>query len=355
MNIKIISAVSLGLLLALPGLAQITFYATNLPSSVGDYNRSYYSVSNAYVASMLKLATNYSGPGVPGAGPGVPQVWDFSKGQQPSETVLRTDVLAVTNGPDGGDFPNATYAEKDTQEPSTQIAWRYYSMTNSGRYYYGFYVPLDLNASSLAVFDHPNPDIPATVSYGQTWSRTNTWSGSASGDPFDYGFTTTATVDAYGTLILPAIGSVPALRVHEVQDNQIIIPGFLTEDAPCDYYYWLVPGLGVAVQFLQNRTDSLGSLSSDNTYVERMFYANYITNTPAPVSYPANPGNLRIHLVSGAVQLTWLPFTNSASYQVQTVSSIIKTNWQVLGSTTATNWSETLTPTQRIYRVVGMP
>ena len=355
MNIKIISAVSLGLLLALPGLAQITFYATNLPSSVGESNLSYYSVNNAYVTNMLKIATNYQGPLPPGSGTGVPQVWDFSQTQQVSETVLRTDIIAATNGPDAGSFTAAAYAEQETLEPSTPMAWRYYRITNNIRDYYGFYVPLSVNASSLAKFDSPTADIPAIVHYGDTWSRTVTWAGSGNGNPFDYLFTTTATVDAYGTIILPNLGSLPALRVHEAQDNQIDLFGSPLEDGPDDFYYWLVPGLGVAMQILQNQPDSYGLLGTTNNYVERFFYANYFTNTPGWVSYPANPGNLRIHLVSGTVHLTWLPFTNCTSYQVQAVNLPVQTNWQLLGSTTVTNWSETISPTQRIYRVVGQP
>lgn len=350
MKIRNLYAIGLGWLLALPAMSQITFYATNLPSIVGETNRYYYSTNHAYLDTLLKLATNYAGPLPPGAGTGIPQVWDFSPTQQASESVLRTDIVPATNGPDASYFTTATYAERDTLEPSSPLAWRYYSITNTGRTYYGFYVPLSINAPELAQFDAPTIDIPPIVHFKDTWSRTVTWAG---GSVFDYQFTTTATVDAYGTITLPSLGSFPTLRVHEVQDNQLDLIGYPLEDAPDDLYYWLVPGLGVAMQILQNQPDSYGNLGATNNFVQRLFYASYYT--PPPTSTPPPAGNLRIHLGGGSVQLYWFAFTNVTSYQVQAKSSLNQTNWQTLASTTATNWSETLTTNQRIYRVVGTP
>jgi hypothetical protein len=345
--------VCLGLLLGLSATAQPIFYATNLPSQVGGYNRSYYSTDSAYVAAMLALYTNSTGGINPPLGPKSPQIWDFSQVQQPSETVLRTDLIAPSAGPDGGSFPLATYAEQDTLEPASQIAWRYYSTTNQGRYYYGFYEPQSVDADSLVVFDQPTVDIPPVVNYGDTWSRTVTWGGHAVNDPIEYVFTTTANVDAYGTLILPSIGVVQGLRVHEVQDYQASWDDWPLEDDPCDYYYWLVPGLGVAVQIIQNQADTSGLLTGENI-VERMFYASYFTNPPPPLpSTNLTTGNLHIQLQSRSVLLNWAVFTNSTSYQVQSVPSLASTNWQSLGLTTGTNWSDTLTPTQRFYRVIG--
>jgi hypothetical protein len=93
--------------------------------------------------------------------------------------------------------------------------------------------------------------------------------------------------------------------------------------------------------------------------VERMFYATYYTITNPPSLINSNPVDLFIHLQNGAVALNWFPFTNSVNnlvstgYQVQAISPLSFTNWQVLGLTSGTNWSDNLSPTQRFYRVVG--
>jgi hypothetical protein len=107
------------LLLAVPAGAQPAFSSSSLPSTAGQYVRAYYS-TNVNVASLLAL-TN-------GA-----QYWDFSQPQQPNETILRTDIVSPDDNDDQASFPDAAYAERDTLEPTNEIAWRYYSLTNHGR------------------------------------------------------------------------------------------------------------------------------------------------------------------------------------------------------------------------------
>jgi hypothetical protein len=333
-----------------------TFSATNLPSVAGQYNCSYYSTDNPNVPAMLTLTTNppVGGPPLPGTG----ATWDFSQPQQPGETILRTDIISPANGMDGGSFPDAAYAEQDTTEtPSgtNQSAWRYYGITDQGRSYYGFYVP-DSDADGLAVFDPPTTDIPPTVVYGQTWTRATSWNTTVEGIYGIYNeFSDTVTVDASGTLILPNIGGVSALRVHEIQGYTALLDGYVpVEIATNQYYYWLVPGLGVAVQITEygvNTLEPTYPLPYTNS-VERMFYASYL---PKPLPSPATPVNLYLQLQNGSACLTWNPFTNSAIYQVQSAGSLISPNWQALGLTSNTNWSDALSPTQRFYRVIGFP
>jgi hypothetical protein len=334
--------------------AGFNFSATNLPSQLGQYNCSYFSTNNLNVAAMLTLTTNSGGLGPPGQGP----TWDFSQPQQTNETVLRTDIIAPAKGMDGGHFPNAAYAEQDTTETpaSTNLtAWRYYSITSQGRLYYGSYVP-NTRADGLALFDPPTVDIPATVTNGQTWTRSTSWNSTIDGYlPISYAFSDTSTVDAQGTLILPNIGAVQALRVHEVHGYTGLLDGYYPEEIVTNqYYYWLVPGLGVAVQIGVYGNNILDPTTMPFTNsVERMFYASYFTNTPPPSNNPTT-GNLHVQLQSGLAFLTWT-ITNSTSYQVQASGSLNSTNWQVLGLTSNTNWTDALTSTQRFYRVVGLP
>jgi len=352
-----------GIMLCLTVKAQ--FYATNLPSVYGEYNCSYFSTNNLNVPDMLMLITNSGGLTPPGTGP----TWDFSQAEQSQETILRTDIIAPTNGMDYSYFPDAVYSEQDTTETLTytnQTAWRYYTITNEGRVYYGFYVP-GTSADGLAVFDPPTVDIPATVTNGQTWSRSTAWNTTIY-NPLGgevaatFYFSDVATVDAQGTLILPNIGSFQALRVHEIHDYDLAAEGNSHYETETNqYYYWLVQQLGVAAQITvygNIRVEGINVTPAFTNSVERMFYASYYT----PLNYINiyNPGNVSIQLRSGDVALNWLPFTNSLNvvstgYEVQASSSLPCTNWEVIGLTSNTNWLDASSPTQRFYRVVGFP
>ena len=61
-----------------------------------------------------------------------------------------------------------------------------------------------------------------------------------------------AVVDAYGTLVLPGIGEVPALRVNEehTYDTQDTTLGLPLGKQYFRNYYWLVKGVGLAVNII---------------------------------------------------------------------------------------------------------
>ncbi len=345
--------------LSVNAASQFHFYATNLPSQTGTYNCSYFSTNSQNVAAMLTLTTNSSGGLIP---PGTEPTWDFSQAQQASESILRTDIISPAAGMDGSSFPDAGYAEQDAVETMTytnQTAWRYYGITNQGRLYYGSYVA-DTAADGLAVFAPATLDVPATVTNGQTWTRATAWNTTVytifGPYPIYYEFSAAARVDAQGTLILPNLGAFEALRVHETHGYTGLLDGLYPEEIVTNqYYYWLVPGLGVAAQITiygSNQVD--GETPPFTNSVERMYSASYYTNPP-PISTQPTIGNLHIRLQSGTAALSWIPFTNSTSYQVQASGSLTRTNWQLLGLTSSTNWSDILNSTQRFYRVVGLP
>jgi len=346
--------------------AQPIFTTNSLPCQFGEYNCSYYS-TNVDVTNMLALATTNIFPPLPGEGTNVEQYWDFSEAQQPYESVLRTDIIAPQDGANSGQFPDATYAEQYTLESTNQIGWEYYgfagSGTNSGRLCYGLDAPEDEPVTEWAVFVPPTVDIPSTVQLGQTWSGSLYWL------TIYYEiilvsnyYTFSASVDAFGTLVLPEIGAVPALRVNEVDSYTITDvgdPPLLLDISTNQYYYWLVPGIGVAAQVLllgNNVLDPV-DLPYTNT-VQRFFYASYYTNSTSTNSTPPPwqpTGDLFIQLQSGSVLLNWDVFTNATNYRVDFLGSLPNTNWQTLGFTTSNSWTDTLTTTQRFYRVVGIP
>jgi hypothetical protein len=159
---------------------------------------------------------------------------------------------------------------------------------------------------------------------------------------------------------LPGIGTIPALRVHEVHSYTISIIG----DPPIpldmhtnDYYYWLVSRVGVAVQVILYGSNVLdpGDMPYTNT-VQRMYFANYFTNSaPGPTnSGPQFPTNLQISLQGTSLVLNWDTFTNRTNYEVEFTKSLSAT-WQPLGTTTGNTWTDLMSHAQGFYRIVGTP
>jgi len=321
--------------------AQVSFYCADLPQQVGDYSRAFYSTN----VNVLPLLGQTGGP----------QRWDFSQPQHSLEKVWRTDIVSPDE-PNPGSFPNATYAERDTEEPASQIAWRYYSMTNQGRLYYGFNSPGAEGGSAETIFDQPTLDLPCPTQYAQSWSREVTWHDTVLGLPVIYEFTAYAQVDGYGTVVLPGLGELPALRVRELHDYEESCYFFeqwvLIASHANIYYYWLTPQVGVAAQAILFGPDALNPtpLPHTNLFL-RVFARSGFTN--APVATPV--AGLRIRAHDGQALLDWTHVTNSAHYRVEGIPLVDSTNWQVLGLPPTNSWTETLVSTQRFYRVSAIP
>jgi hypothetical protein len=321
--------------------AQTTFSGTDLPQHLGEFSRAYYS-TNVNVAALLGQ-------------PGGPQRWDFSSPQQAGEVVWRTDIVSPDD-PNPGAFPGAAYAERDTQEPTTQIAWRYYSMTNQGRLYYGFDNPINDPASPLVVFDQPTLDLPCPVQYGQSWNRYVSWYDTVLSFPVVYDFTASVEVDAYGAVVLPGLGERPALRVRELHDYEASYY-FLGTWVPFVsqtnvYYYWLTPQVGVSAQVILFGLNTLSPTPLDQTNLFlRLFERSGVTNSAS--WSPVN--DLRIRIEGAQAMLDWGRVTNASAYRVEALGTLATTNWQSLASPTTNWWSEPLTGTQRFYRVFWNP
>jgi hypothetical protein len=350
---------------ALPSDAQPVFPASGLPTVPGEYSTSYFS-SNINVSNLLVLTTNvFEGP--PGFGyiTNIAQTWDLSQAQQKDESILRTDIIAATSGANYSYFSGATYAEQDTFEPSSILGWRYYGfaegVTNAGRTYYGLDEPV-AGASPEAVFIPPVIDIPSTVQFNQSWSNSVYWLTKYFGiiNVSNY-LSYTATVDAYGTLALPQIGQVPALRVHQVESYAIsesTDPPTPLEAETDNYYYWLVPGLGVAaqVELLGNNTVYSTTLPYTNT-MQRMYFANYFTNSPVgggPGGYSGST-NLQATVVGNHVVLNWSAMTNCTNFRVDFAQTLPGAGWTAAAITTNMAWTDSIAFPSKFYRVVGNP
>jgi hypothetical protein len=334
-----VHAVFLANLVVLGGHAQVQFSTESLPHRVGDYYRGYLS-TNVSVSAMVTPA-------------GGPQRWDLSQPRQPNETIQRTDVVPSDEAGQDTGIPEAAYAERDTLDPANPTAWRYYTLTDEGRLYYGFYATEHEAGKSLVVFDQPTLDVPATVQYGQTWNRSVSWQDSIMGVSISYDFTASARVDAYGTLVLAGLGQMPALRVKEIHDYEVSVTGWQVIDSHTNlFYYWLCPGIGMPLQVILYGSNIFVPTPLDYTnLVLRTFETSAPTNPPMP----APVADLRIGLQGGRAVLNWRPATNGSGYRVESLPWLGYTNWQLLGLPATSGWSEALTPTQRFYRVFWLP
>lgn len=327
--------------------AQPVFLASDLPSRVGASFRAYQNLSEVEVSHRI-------------GDPGGPHRWDFSEAQGAGETVVRTDIVPPNDGGQGARFPVAEYAQRETRESGGSRSWSYYRIVPGlGRSYFGFQAPANNPAQPVVVFDAPTVDIPARVEYGQTWSRTVTWE-----DTFDAGliiltvevtFTSEVEVDAYGTILLPEIGEVPALRVHELNTYHLLDPyfGLKIPSQRFRNYYWLVPGIGRAVEIIAGGEEQVPPphIGLAKT-LRRVFEAS---DLPDPVPIPVS--GLRIRVADGQALIDWDPEPGASGYRVESVSEVTDAQWRVLGSPTDTSWIETLLPghSKGYFRVLVRP
>ncbi|HMO96220.1 MAG TPA: hypothetical protein PKD27_08855 [Tepidiformaceae bacterium] len=316
-------------------LAQPVFLASDFPSQVGGYFRAYQTLSEVEVSHRIGDA-------------GGPHRWDFSEAQGTGETVVRTDIVPPNDGGQGARFPGADYAQRETRESGGSRSWSYYRIVPAlGRSYFGFYVP-DINpAQPVVVFDAPTVDIPPRVEYGQQWARTVTWD-----DTIDAGFivvrvkvtfTSQVEVDAHGTVVLPGIGEVPALRVHELNTYvlQELDIGLPLPTQRFRNYYWLVRGIGRAVEIIAGGQEQVPPprIGFAKT-LRRVFEASDLPDLEVPQSV----SGLRIRVENGQALLEWDPEPGASGYRVESVSDVAAAEWSVLGSPTAPSWIETLLP-----------
>jgi hypothetical protein len=287
---KPLLVVALFVALAWDSFAQVSIRTTDLPSSVGAWRRAYSDTSGASVAARIGTT-------------GGPQRWDFSQRAQTAETVYRIDIVGASDGTCASKSTAATYAERTTRENSGCSSWEYYSLeAGRGRVYYGMCDPCANSAGRGVVFAAATLELP-DCTYRDAWERTVEWDDNLStvlGDAeIAIRFTSQARVDAYGTVALPELGELPALRVNETNIYRTFLKDFGVQ-IDTQYFhnlYWLVPGIGRAVHIVSKAsTDGPPALTSSPGNVLRVFDHSLKSR---PVT------NLAIQVVGPKLLLTW--------------------------------------------------
>ena len=318
-----------GILGSVAALAQITFTPAQLPLDVGTaYTRAYLDSADKDVSQLV-------------GAPGGPHRWDFAYPPTDQEVVQRLDSVAPGDGGHGTPFPPATYAERVTRESDRCQSWSYFQViAGAGRFYYGFHDACKKPQADI-VFETPTLELPAEVTYGQTWRREVDWP-----DVIDAGFIVLGVaihfvneshVDAFGTVVLPGLGELPALRVNEVNTY---VTTDVTFGLPIDTqifrnYYWLVPGLGKAVHIISPPATAVPPADFPKAKtVLRVFESNAVR---PPERQPVR--DLRISLKGQEAFLTWAAEPGATGYELEVASELSgSAGWTVVGTTTDRFW-----------------
>jgi hypothetical protein len=300
--------------------AQITFNASEMLNMIGESVQEYI-ITNANPSGMIGST-------------GGPQVWNFSEHGDYTRNVY---IVSATNGNHEASFPGASYAEYFLDGVSMfNEELDYYSIvTNVGQIYYGSYNP----NSGASSWSPPMTNVPAVVQYGSSWTNSTSSDNLA---PYVFVDTITSTADAYGTIVLPEIGSFQALRVNQLTEEEELVEGIPVGTYYVREYFWLVPGIGEAVDIV-------------STDASEPPAANFASAAEIRIVFPQGVANLRIQLQGDSANLTWPAATTQFGYQLQVIDDLSMTNWQVLASPASNSWLDPLTNTQRFYRVFIEP
>ena len=169
-------------------------------------------------------------------------------------------------------------------------------------------------------------------------------------------FTSRAEVDAYGTIVLPSIGEVPALRVNEVNtyEFQDLSLGLPLPPQIFRNYFFLVRGIGKAVHIVSNGQATVPSENfSPAKTVLRVFEASDVKDRQALRSVTG----LRIRVEKSQVLLDWLSDSAASRYRIETVADVAATPWRVLAEPSTNSWSEAIimSDSQKYFRVFAKP
>ena len=343
-------------LVSTKSFAQVTITGDDMFNVVGQFYRSY---------------VNASGNPVPVSGiigeKGGPQRWDFSSG--PEDQVFRFDYIDPRNTVIGVDFPDATIAEKKTEEATGSEAWLLFDQVPGlGRRVYGFW-DLGFDVTNPAtLFDNPIIDFPDQINFGDTWSTSATYDFSLLVFGFDVRARITQTTefeaDAWGFVDLPNLGLGDCLRVNQLDiiSTAIDLDGsgqFTNVDEQfVRTFYWMRPGQGLAAQMTSLQSvNPPGDNFAEANFFLRMFETNKeITggcNGPEPVQ------DLKLETLDrNRILLSWSEAECTRQYRIE-VNSVgpATDDWEVVETTTNTLYLDVTAASSaaRFYRVVSLP
>lgn len=296
------------------GLGQVEISVSDLAAEPGD---SFEMVSNRGSISVAGFVGHAGGP----------QHWDFSEGPSDLEHTFR--IVEISETGMARDFRQATYAEEQTRETEGSRALAFYrNLPGEGRQYFGFFDDSVAQASQQVVFDAPTIDLHLPLRFGDEWRRfvdfPSTVSGFDSPIPLEIKFDSIATVDAYGTMTLPHIGTVDVLRVNESNQYETSAD-FLGMAIPIENqffqnYYWYAPKIGLVAEMV---SDAATRPPSDPLDRAAHFFRLVGTSkkgmeSPACVSVE----NLEISAVTGFLSFRWLPDPSATTFQILAADAI---------------------------------
>ena len=314
--------------------AQATLSADDVYNLIGEYSLSYFRSNIDLVAFIGKPGSNY---------------WDFSQPQASNDVVARMDVVAVSDGGHGVDFAGAIFALRYEGGAFSETDWDYYELDpTNGLFYYGSYEVVGGGANPATPITPPTSVLPWLVQYGDSW--TNVYSFNVTDPLFGVipvAYTGINEVDAYGTLVLPGIGPVPALRITEVENYEEDIFG-LEYAQPDTNWTWLAPGIGFAAQIFNLGPDSYSpSAETYSNSFSRVFLSPLLTASPAA----------QLTLQSKVAELTWSSIFNASGYVVQNSTNLNLAQWPMTAQLTNQSLAIPIVHgvNQQFFRVLAQP
>jgi hypothetical protein len=309
---------------------------------------------------------------------GASQFWDFTTG--PTNKMIRYDYLDPVAVPEAVDFPNAKIVERKSVNDTNEIGFLMFEQVQGlGRRVYGFYDAAFSPDTPSNVFNTPIVDFPDQIDYGDTWTTSTSFTTSiAVGIPPELGdlsdgetiesipaqltFSSTFTVDAWGTVDLPKLSFGDALRVNEEQTISVAVDlegQGQYEHIEDDYtrnYYWLQPGHGIVAQLNSVQSTSAPPEKFDRaTAFLRMFKTNKKAVAGCTDPIPVNDLKLSINS-DGKVLLKWTKPQCAKQFRVEYTSNPTGA-WNQLGDVTANGFMLDETAKQdsaRFYRVISL-
>lgn len=286
---------------------------------------------------------------------GGPHTFDFSTG--PTITTLLFDYVETSDGGHGGDFPEATIAERKTE--NSDHSWLYLSFEQDvGRTVYGFYDSIGLPESPSVPFSSAIIDFPDSITYGTWFTGSTTFDVTSAGVDMVVEYSFTGFADAYGTVILPDdAGSHECIQVNYSEQYVYTWMGIPLQTSHIRTFFYLADGTGI-VAFITS-VESENTVPNDFSVAQsfaRMYESSKLPSTP-----PA-PVNLEITMAAGDVVLTWQPGTNQRDMTYNVYSShnphesFESGTWTIeaTGLTTNTWTDEGVSEELKFYRVTSV-
>ncbi len=331
------------LILSLPPFrasGEIVITASDIPSHIGTVSLAY-TTTNVDLSSWLPKK-------------GINQFWDFSGDRRADESTQELTLVPPNDGGNGGDFPNSDYAERVIPSDGC-TTWSYFSIDPIlGRNYYGFYDPCTSGGSASVPFSSPTVDLPTPIKFGSRWNRIVDYHGNVNNQQF---FNTHVIVDAMvdgsGSLVLPSIGKVQALRVYEVRTSQVSLFGTPLFSELTTNLYWLSPGIGKAVDLqVVSAVNIDGTPAAGIDSTTRLGIRTYLAD-----GIPSLHPSLYIVRSGRNIQLKWTLIPSASNYEIEAATNPALGDWRLVDNVSTNSWKTSLSNAGKaiFFKIVAQP